>query len=53
MPCVSVVYLGGFGRSGSTLVERMLGAAHGWVNIGELVDLARSVARSRRALRMR
>ena len=46
MPCVSVVYLGGFGRSGSTLVERMLGAAPGWVNIGELVDLPRSVARS-------
>jgi hypothetical protein len=41
---VTVVYLGGFGRSGSTLVERMLGAAPGWVNVGELVDLARSVA---------
>ena len=41
---VTTVYLGGFGRSGSTLVERMLGAATGWVNIGELVDLARSVA---------
>ena len=46
MPRTTVVYLGGFGRSGSTLVERVLGAAHGWVNIGELVDLARSVARS-------
>lgn len=43
---VTVVYLGGFGRSGSTLVERMLGAAPGWANVGELVDLARSVARS-------
>jgi hypothetical protein len=42
----TVVYLGGFGRSGSTLVERMLGAVPGWVNVGELVDLARSVARS-------
>lgn len=42
----TVVYLGGFGRSGSTLVERVLGAAPGWTNIGELVDLARSVARS-------
>ncbi len=40
MSGVTVVYLGGFGRSGSTLVERMLGAAHGWVNVGELVDLA-------------
>jgi hypothetical protein len=46
MARITVVYLGGFGRSGSTLVERMLGAAQGWVNIGELVDLARSVARS-------
>ena len=46
MSGVTVVYLGGFGRSGSTLVERMLGAAHGWVNIGELVDLARSVGHS-------
>ena len=44
MSRTTVVYLGGFGRSGSTLVERMLGAAPGWVNVGELVDLARSVA---------
>ncbi len=41
---ISVVYLGGFGRSGSTLVERVLGSVPGWVNVGELVDLARSVA---------
>ena len=46
MTRITVVYLGGFGRSGSTLVERMLGAAQGWVNVGELVDLARSVARA-------
>ncbi len=44
MTSVTVVYLGGFGRSGSTLVERVLGAVPGWVNVGELVDLARSVA---------
>jgi Sulfotransferase family len=44
MSRTTVVYLSGFGRSGSTLVERMLGAAPGWVNVGELVDLARSVA---------
>lgn len=44
MSRTTVVYLGGFGRSGSTLVERVLGAAAGWVNVGELVDLARSVA---------
>jgi hypothetical protein len=43
MPRTTVVYLSGFGRSGSTLVERLLGAAPGWVNVGELVDLARSV----------
>lgn len=46
MARITVVYLGGFGRSGSTLVERMLGAAPGWTNVGELVDLARSAARS-------
>jgi Sulfotransferase family len=44
MSRTTVVYLSGFGRSGSTLVERMLGAATAWVNVGELVDLARSVA---------
>lgn len=44
MSRISVIYLGGFGRSGSTLVERLLGAVPGWVNVGELVDLARSVA---------
>ncbi len=38
-----MIYLGGFGRSGSTLLERMLGAVPGWVNVGELVDLPRSV----------
>ena len=41
---MTVVYLGGFGRSGSTLVERVLGACPGWANVGELVDVARSVA---------
>jgi len=46
MSRLTVVFLGGFGRSGSTLVERMLGTAAGWVNVGELVDLARSVAPS-------
>lgn len=39
----TVTYLGGFGRSGSTLLERALGAVPGWVNVGELVDLPRSV----------
>jgi hypothetical protein len=36
---VQVVYIGGFGRSGSTLLERILGAVDGWTNVGELVDL--------------
>lgn len=38
-----VVYIAGFGRSGSTLLERLLGARPGWTNVGELVDLPRSV----------
>ncbi len=38
-----VLYLGGFGRSGSTLLERILGQIPGWTNVGELVDLPRSV----------
>jgi hypothetical protein len=40
---LTVVYLGGFGRSGSTLLERLLGECPGWGNVGELVDLARTV----------
>jgi glycosyltransferase involved in cell wall biosynthesis len=36
-----VVYITGSGRSGSTLVERTLGAIPGWVNIGELIELFR------------
>ena len=31
-----VLYIVGVGRSGSTLLERMLGAIPGWVNAGEL-----------------
>jgi GT2 family glycosyltransferase len=37
-----VVYLAGSGRSGSTLLERTLGAIPGWVNVGELIDLFRT-----------
>jgi glycosyltransferase involved in cell wall biosynthesis len=37
-----VVYLTGSGRSGSTLVERTLGALPDWVNVGELIDLFRT-----------
>lgn len=34
-----VVYIGGFGRSGSTLLDRMLGEVPGLVSSGELVHL--------------
>lgn len=36
-----LVYIAGSGRSGSTLVERTLGAIPGWVNVGELIELFR------------
>lgn len=39
-----VIYIAGSGRSGSTLVERTLGQAPGFVNVGELIDLYRRVA---------
>ncbi|RJK97890.1 sulfotransferase [Vallicoccus soli] len=39
----TVLYIAGAGRSGSTLLERMLGAVPGLVNVGELVDLFRRV----------
>ena len=38
-----VVYIVGSGRSGSTLLERMLGALPGVVNVGELVATFRNV----------
>ena len=34
-----VLYLGGFGRSGSTLIERLLGELPGVCPVGELVHL--------------
>jgi len=36
---VPVVFIGGIGRSGSTLVEQLVGAATGYVTVGELVHL--------------
>lgn len=36
---VTVLYLGGAGRSGSTLLERMLGEVAGVVSVGEVVHL--------------
>jgi glycosyltransferase involved in cell wall biosynthesis len=41
---VDVVYLAGSGRSGSTLLERTLGAIPGWVNVGELIELFRKAS---------
>lgn len=39
----TVLFLAGSGRSGSTLVERMLGQIPGFVNVGEVIDLFRRV----------
>jgi hypothetical protein len=35
----TVIYIAGSGRSGSTLLERVLGELPGVVNVGELIDL--------------
>jgi glycosyltransferase involved in cell wall biosynthesis len=43
-PAPAVLYIAGSGRSGSTLVERTIGALPGYVNVGELIDLCRRVA---------
>lgn len=40
----TVVFIAGTGRSGSTLLERAVGAMQGYVNVGELIDLFRRVA---------
>lgn len=42
----TIVYIAGSGRSGSTLLERTLGALPGYANVGELLDLPRRVAPS-------
>lgn len=39
-----VIYIAGSGRSGSTLMERVLGEMPGHVNVGELIDLFRRTA---------
>jgi hypothetical protein len=41
---VSVLYIAGSGRCGSTLLERVLGQIPGYVNVGELIQLARHMA---------
>ncbi|HEY1116919.1 MAG TPA: sulfotransferase [Acidimicrobiales bacterium] len=41
---MKVLYIAGVGRSGSTLVERMLGAVPGYVNTGELNAIFSRVA---------
>jgi hypothetical protein len=40
----SVIYIAGSGRCGSTLLERVLGEIPGYVNGGELIQLARHMA---------
>ena len=40
----TVIYIAGSGRSGSTLLERVLGGMPGAVNVGELIDLPRRTA---------
>jgi glycosyl transferase family 2 len=40
----AVLYIAGSGRSGSTLLERVLGDVPGLVNVGELIDLPRRTA---------
>ena len=40
----TVIYIAGSGRSGSTLLERVLGGMPGAVNVGELIDLFRRTA---------
>lgn len=39
-----VIYVVGSGRSGSTLLERVVGGVDGMTNVGELIDLFRWVA---------
>jgi hypothetical protein len=46
---VTVLYIGGIGRSGSTLLDRMLGQLPGFTSVGELVFLwERGVAHNER-----
>lgn len=40
----TVIYIAGSGRSGSTLLERVLGGMPDAVNVGELIDLVRRTA---------
>lgn len=39
-----IIYIAGSGRSGSTVLERVLGEMRGFVNVGELIDLSRRPA---------
>lgn len=41
---VTVLYIAGSGRSGSTLLERVHGELEDFVNVGELIDLFRRIA---------
>lgn len=47
-PPISILYIGGVGRSGSTLVERMLNEVPGIVGVGELFQMwSRGVSENR------
>lgn len=47
-PPLTVLYIGGVGRSGSTLLDRLLGVAPDVVSVGELVYLWRNFLRLQR-----
>ena len=44
-PLPTVVFIAGSGRSGSTLLERLLGTLPGFVNVGEINDVFRPAAK--------
>src|SRR5207237_8504722 len=44
----TVIFIAGSGRSGSTLLERVLGEMPGFVNVGELIDVFRRDVSSER-----
>ena len=49
---VPVLFVGGLGRSGSTLLARMLGTIPGMVSVGELVHLWKRGPRASGSLRL-
>ncbi|HLX47860.1 MAG TPA: glycosyltransferase [Streptosporangiaceae bacterium] len=43
-----MIFIAGFGRSGSTMLERVLGEMPGFVNVGELIDIFRRAPEAER-----